>query len=93
MSARKSPGIDPLGHKPFSNVKLEGPKKHHDDHGKDASVPGKGNKNAVPNEHWERHYSLSEPSENMKLVHGSDFCPKESDLRKTTYLKVNKEDH
>lgn len=93
MASRKSPGIDPMGHPPFSKVKLEGPKVHHDDHGNNASVPAKGNKRAIPNEHWEKHYDLNAPSKNMEFVKGSDFCPKISDERKTTYLKVNKEDH
>lgn len=93
MAGRKSPGMSQLGHSPFSNVKLEGPKKHHDDHGDKASVPAKGNARAIPGEHWERHYSLNEPSQTMKVTEGADFAPKCSDERKTTYLKVNREDH
>jgi hypothetical protein len=67
----RHPGTSQLGHSPFGKEKLEGPKKHHDDHGP---------------------YD-SGPSENMKVVKGSDFNPKCSDERKTTYIKVNKEDH
>lgn len=73
--------------------KLEGPKVHHDDHGKDASRPHGGSGKAVPSKHWEMHYDLCSPSKNMKATHGADFAPKRSDERKTTYIKVNKEDH
>lgn len=68
-------------------------KKHHDNHGINASVPHKGDGPAVPNEWWEKRYSLWEPSRNMVLTEGADFNPKQSDMRKTTHLKVNKEDH
>jgi hypothetical protein len=71
--------------------KLEGPKKHHNDHGPNASVPAKGN--PIPQKHWEKHYSLWEASQTMKETGGADFAPKKSDERKTTYLKVNREDH
>lgn len=70
---------------------LEGPHKHHDAHGKDASYPAKGK--PTPTGHWEKHYSLSRPSENMYATEGADFSPKRSDDRKTTYKKVNREDH
>ncbi len=93
MASKKGPGMEPLGHSPFSKVKLEGPKKHHDDHGSNASVPAKGNARAIPGEHWERPYDLCAPSKNMYLTEGADFAPKKSDERKTTYLKVNREDH
>lgn len=93
MASSKSPGKDPLGHGPFSKVKLEGPKKHHDDHGKDASRPMKGDGRAIPREQWEMQYDLCAPSRNMYLTEGADFAPKRSDERKTTYLKVNREDH
>lgn len=57
-------------------------------------VPMKQNKkNAVPNQHWEKHYSLNKPSENMKATSGSDFMPKCPSDRKTTHLKVNETDH
>lgn len=75
----------------FKNPHLEGPKKHHDKHGIDASVPGKGC--PIPKEHWEVHYNTNEPSHNMYYTEGSDFNPKRSSERKTTYTKVNKEDH
>lgn len=67
--------------------------KHHHNHGKDASVPAKGNACAIPGEHWEKHYSLNDPSKNMKDTQGADFAPKCPSDRKTTYLKVNREDH
>ncbi len=73
--------------------KLEGPKKHHDNHGSDASKPMKGSKQAIPEGHWEKHYDLCGASKNMKLTEGADFAPKRSDERKTTYIKVNREDH
>ncbi len=73
--------------------KLEGPKVHHNYHGKDASVPAKGNKRAIPNEHWERSYDPCYPSRNMEITKGADFAPKISSERKTTYVKVNKDDH
>lgn len=93
MSSKNSPGKSQLGHSPFGKEKLEGPKKHHDDHGEYASRPSKGNARAIPGEHWERGYDLCSPSRNMELTEGSDFAPKESDKRKTTYIKVNREDH
>lgn len=61
--------------------------------GKDASRPMKGNGPAVPNQHWEMRYNMCKPSENMVVTAGADFAPKISDQRKTTHLKVNKEDH
>lgn len=93
MASRKNPGLAPLGNSPFGKEKLEGPKKHHDNHGSKDSVPAKGNKRAIPNEHWERRYDATDASENMKLVHGSEFNPKNPSNRKTTHIKVNKEDH
>lgn len=48
---------------------------------------------AVPNQHWEKHYSPSKPSKNMEDTEGSDFNPKCPSDRKTTHVKVNKEDH
>ncbi len=48
---------------------------------------------AVPNTHWEKHYDVSKPSKNMEATEGSDFNPKNPTNRKTTYIKVNKEDH
>ena len=75
----------------MKNPHLEGPKRHHDNHGSTASVPGKGS--PVPKEHWERRYSTNEPSKNMKATEGSDFAPKCAKDRKTTYVKVNETDH
>ena len=48
---------------------------------------------AIPSDHWEIHYSTSKPSNNMEATEGSDFAPKCPSDRKTTYTKVNKEDH
>ena len=93
MSSNKSPGKSQLGHSPFGKEKLEGPKKHHDDHGREDSRPMKGKACAIPEAHWEKHYDLCDPSRNMYLTEGSDFAPKRSDERKTTYIKVNREDH
>lgn len=90
MAGRKSPGINPLGHSPFGHEKLEGPKKHHDNHGKDASVPS--NKH-IPGEHWEKRYDATDPSRNMVDTEGSDFNPKCAKDRKTTHIKVNETDH
>lgn len=56
-------------------------------------VPMKQDKKPTPNQHWEKHYSLNKPSENMKATSGSDFMPKCPSDRKTTHLKVNREDH
>lgn len=89
----RHPGTSQLGHNPFGKEKLEGPKKHHDDHGPYDSVPEKGSMRAIPGQHWEKLYDATGPSENMKVVKASDFNPKCSDERKTTYIKVNKEDH
>jgi hypothetical protein len=48
---------------------------------------------AVPDKQWEQHYDVSKPSKNMELTKGSDFAPKRPSDRKTTYTKVNREDH
>ncbi len=80
----------------FSGVKLEGPRKHHNDHGIDASNPAAskaGDKNPAGSGHWEKHYSVNEPSQNMRDTKGSDFNPKRGKERKTTHLKVNETDH
>lgn len=47
----------------------------------------------LPQDHWEKMYSTNDPSKNMKAIEGADFAPKRSDMRKTTYVKVNREDH
>ncbi len=93
MAGRKSAGMAPLGHPALSKVHLEGPKVHHDFHGSKDSVPGKGYGSAIPGEHWEKKYNATDASVNMKLVEGADFNPKCPDERKTTYIKVNKQDH
>lgn len=72
---------------------LEGPHKKHHNHGIDASVPEKGDKTAIPEGHWEKRYSLCQPSRNMRATEGSDFNAKRSSERKTTYKQVNREDH
>jgi hypothetical protein len=90
MAGRKGAGTAPLGHSPFSKVKLEGPKKEHDFHGKDDSVP---NKKVLGKEHWEHHYDATGASKNMHLVEGADFNPKCAYERKTTHIKVNECDH
>jgi hypothetical protein len=48
---------------------------------------------AVPNKPWEIIYNTSRPSKNMEDTQGSDFAPKCPSDRKTTYVKVNREDH
>ena len=73
--------------------KLEGPKKHHNYHGDDASRPMRGNGPAVPPQHWEKQYDLCGSPENMKMTQGSDFNAKKSKDRNTTYIKVNETDH
>lgn len=93
QAGSKSPGQSQLGHMPMSKVRLEGPKMHHDNHGSKDSVPMKGSAQAVPNQHWERGYDAYDPSRNMILTEGADFNPKCPSDRKTTYIKVNKEDH
>ena len=84
--------MDPLGHSPMAHVKLEGFKKKHDDHGPDASRPEKGEKRAIPNDHWEMHYS-SCVYRNDDAHRGESFSPRPGGDRPTTYVKVNKEDH
>lgn len=90
--AGKNPGQDPLGHPPFSKVKLEGPKKHHDYHGDSASVPAKGDARAIPGEHWEKRYSSNFVHDEKGLA-GSDWNPKLAKNRTCTHTKVNDEDH
>jgi hypothetical protein len=93
IAGSSSPGESQLGHKPGSKVKLEGPKRHHDDHGPKDSIPMKGSARAIPGQHWERLYDGYDPSRNMILVEGSDFNPKCPGERKTTHIKVNETDH
>ncbi len=66
--------------------------KHHHDHGKTDSVPAKGNKMAIPGEHWERQYQPRE-AKDMDKVAGSEWNPKLSKNRTKTYVPVNPEDH
>lgn len=81
----------PLGNKPMSKVKLEGPKVHHDDHGRDASYPARGK--TAPSNHWEKQYDPGAPSGSMIGMCGADFNAKRGRDRKTTHLKVNEVDH
>lgn len=90
MVKKIGPGQAPLGHSPGSKVKLEGPKVHHDFHGNDASVPGKGKKNAVPSGHWEKQYSMHSMSTNAP---GNEMNPKCAKIRPSTHVKVNETDH
>ena len=91
MAGKKlSPGLAPLGHPPFHKVKLEGPKKHHDFHGNDASVPGKGK--PVPGEHWEKSYSMI-LKEDTRTQAGKEWNPKLAKDRPRTHTNVNEEDH
>lgn len=90
MAGRQSAGKAPLGYSPMLKERLEGPKKHHDNHGMNDSVPGK---HAISEDHWERSYNATNASKNMHRVEGADFAPKCPGDRKTTYIKVNREDH
>lgn len=47
----------------------------------------------APKRHWEMRYSTTEPSKTMKATEGADFVAKNPTNRKTTYVKVNREDH
>lgn len=53
----------------------------------------KKNNQKPKKEHWEVSYRMHIPSKNMIETQGADFVPKRPQDRKTTYLKVNKEDH
>jgi hypothetical protein len=90
MASRKPPGIDPMGHPPFAKVKLEGPKKHHDDHGPNASVPAKGDARAIPGEHWEMQYTKTGTTGNKVMDLYNPICAKD---RPTAHKKVNETDH
>ncbi len=65
-------------------------KRHHDNHGMSASVPGNGK--AVLSEHWEHHYSDDFRKDRDKLA-GSEWQPKCAKYRTTTHVKVNECDH
>lgn len=64
--------------------------KNHDDHGKSASVPGKGK--PVPGEHWERMYHSSPRKDTDKII-GAQYEPMQAKKRTKTYVPVNEEDH
>lgn len=83
-------GVNPLGHSPFGHEKLEGPKRHHDFHGSDDSVPGKGKGMSVPPQHWEKQYK---DSPYQKITPASAFLPHCAKDRPTPHLKVNECDH
>lgn len=87
--SESSPGVAPLGRSPFSKNKLEGPKVHHDDHGPDASVPGKGSVKAIPGEHWEKHYDMQQPRDRPEAA----FDPRSAKDKDQMYNKVNETDH
>lgn len=87
-----SPGMSQLGHAPGSKVKVQGPKKHHDSHGPNASVPAKGNAAVNSQEHWEMAYN-SEPSKDTVKRIGSEFDARRAKERMTTHVKVNEMDH
>lgn len=46
-----------------------------------------------PRDHWEIRYSTCEPSKTMDAMEGADFVAKNPTGRKTTHVKVNREDH
>ena len=92
MGSKNSPGRAPLGHAPSSKVKLEGPKKRHDDHGPHDSVPGKVGVRPTPNQHWEYNYKMSDIRDTNKVA-GTEWNPKVANTRTSTDCKVNREDH
>jgi hypothetical protein len=63
--------------------------KHHDNHGPDASVPGKGS--STPKKHWEIRYSVSKGDQKPDPLHA--FDPKCAKDRPTMHNKVNSTDH
>lgn len=64
-------------------------KHHHHDHGKDASVPAKGNARAVPDRHWEMYYNRQQPMDRPE----AKFDPIPGKDRPKMYNKVNETDH
>lgn len=82
-----SPGIAPLGHMPFSKIGAR--KRHHDDHGPDASVPAKGEEKAVPADHWEMYYDRQQPTDRPEAAF-DPICARD---RPKMYNKVNETDH
>lgn len=85
-------GTSQLGYAPGSKVKLQGPKRHHDDHGPNASVPAKGGGQIPSSEHWEKVYN-SDPSKDTVKRLGSEFDARPARGRMTTHVKVNECDH
>lgn len=92
MAKRLGPGETALGRKPLVKDKLEGPKVHHDYHGKTDSVPAKGSARAIPGDHWERPYSVI-VKKDSKTIAGKEFNPMLARDRPCTHSKVNQEDH
>lgn len=64
--------------------------KHHHDHGKSDSVPGKGS--PIPKEHWEKQYQPRASKDTDKII-GAQWNPMLSKDRTKTYVPVNDEDH
>jgi len=64
--------------------------KHHHDHGKSDSVPGKGS--PTPKEHWEKQYQPRATKDYDKVA-GFEWNPRLSKDRTKTYVPVNEEDH
>jgi hypothetical protein len=85
-------GKSQLGHAPGSKVKLQGLKRHHDDHGPNASVPGKGGGQVPSQEHWEKTFRTT-PDKDTPRRMGSEFDPRQAKNRMTTHVKVNECDH
>ncbi len=92
MAHRSKPGMAPLGHSPMGKESLEGPKKKHDDHGKDASRPEMSNKRAIPNGHWEMQYD-PRVKKGGETTGGACWNPMKATKRTTMYIKVNENDH
>lgn len=90
MAKKLSPGIDPDGHPAMAKVKLEGPKKHHDNHGKDASVPCRYDEPITPKMPFTKMYSLNRVHTNAP---GNEMNPKRGRDRPSTHTKVNETDH
>lgn len=67
---------------------LEGPHKHHHDHGKEASVPKRGP--TAPKEHWEVQYKYDPHAKNTPA---GAFLPKCAKDRPQPHPKVNETDH
>ena len=85
--ASKRPGTSQLGHSPFGKEKLEGPKVHHDFHGKTDSVPGKGKGMAIPDKHWEKHYPDSYEKDTDHYA-GAEWNPKVANTANTVGFAI-----